>query len=137
MDYTQLTAASLAENRPDIVAAIRAEAVAGVQIPDVTAARKEATEAERARIAGIQALAMPGTDALVAGMIADGTSTEAAAVKILQAVRDGATAKAADHLAGIKKTEATIEPPKAAATDDPVDPVEAMISAAQAAGVIR
>lgn len=137
MDYTQLTAASLAENRPDIVAAIRAEAVAGVQIPDVTAARKEATEAERARIAGIQALAMPGTDALVASMIADGTSQEAAAVKILQAVREGATTKASAHLDGIKKTEAGIEPPKAAATDDPVDPIEAMISAAQAAGVIR
>ncbi|MGQ9367705.1 S49 family peptidase [Azospirillum sp. ST 5-10] len=74
-----ITADIIREKHPDIAAAFRAEGA----------------ERERARILGIEAQALPGHEALIAGLKADGTTTpEQAAVKVLAAERQ----KGADQL---------------------------------------
>lgn len=140
MDYTSLTAAALAENRPDIVAALRAEGVASVTVPDVATACAEAVTAERARIAAIEALSMPGAEAVIAAAKADGTSADVTAVKVIQHVRAAGASKGATALANIKAAETEMDPPKAAATDDKLTDEQqavANMDALRAAGVIR
>lgn len=67
-----LTAEMLAKDRPDLIAAIRAEGAA----------------AERQRIADVEAQTLPGHEALIASLKADGQSTGGdAAVKVLAAER--------------------------------------------------
>lgn len=146
MDYSQLTVASLTEHRKDLVEAISASAVAGVEKVDVAAVRAEGAAAERARIAGIEALALPGTETLVATLKADAAITvEAAAVQILQAVRTGAVKPtaanpSAAHLAGLEQTEAGLNAPQAGngsgdGTTDIDAAAKAAVEAARAAGI--
>lgn len=140
MDYKALTAQALAENRPDLVAEFKAAGVASVEKIDAEAIRAEATTAERARIAAIEALAMPGAEAVIAAAKADGTSADVTAVKVIQHVRAAGASKGATALANIKAAETEMEPPKAAATDDKLTDEQqavANMDALRAAGVIR
>jgi capsid assembly protease len=89
------TVEALASAYPTLVEAVRASAAA--------AGRQEGTTAERQRILGVEAQALPGHDALVAAMKADGQTTpEQAAVQILQAERG----KHASHLQHLQGTAA-------------------------------
>ena len=139
MDYKALTAQALAENRPDLVQAFKAEGMASVEKIDAEAVRADAIKAERERITAIEALAVPGTDALIAQFKSDGTSPSDAALKIVQAVKAGQASAGAAHLAGVKATEATLIPPKTLEETDntAADPVEAMLSLGRASGAIR
>jgi ClpP class serine protease len=122
MDYSKLTVAALTENRADLVAEITAAAVAGVEKVDVAAVQAQAAADERARIVALEALAMPGTEELVAKFKADGTKPEAAAIQLLQAARAAATkpaaAAGAAQLAALKATEQNIQPPAAGTGQD-------------------
>lgn len=139
MDYSALTVAGLTENRADLVAAIRSEALASVEKVDAEAIRAEGAAAERARIVAIEALAVPGTDALIAGFKADGTEPAAAAMKIVQAVQAQSKAAGSSALDNIKKAENEMVPPAPikAAGEDSVDPVEALLATGRATGAIR
>ena len=122
MDYSKLTVAALTENRADLVAEITAAAVASVEKVDVAAVQAQAAADERARIVALEALAMPGTEELVAKFKADGTKPEAAAIQLLQAARAAAAQPAATaaaaHLAGLKATETNMQPPQAGTGTD-------------------
>lgn len=147
MDWNKLTAADLRANRADLVAEIEAAAVAAAPKPDVEAIRAEAAAAERARIAEIEALAMPGTEDLVAKFKADGTAPAAAAIEIIKAAKANPSALAAtadagaQHLAGLKQTEASLQKPEAgsgkdAAAEDDIDAAAAAaLEQARKAGV--
>lgn len=144
MDYSQLTVASLTEHRKDLVAEIQAAAIAGVEKIDAEKVRAEAVTAERQRIASIEALAVPGTEELVAKFKTDGTEPAAAAVELLKAVKAGnLTAKPAtagsQHIAGLKQTEDGLNPPQAGSGKDGEpsidDAAKAAVQAARAAGI--
>jgi len=140
MDYKSLTAQALVENRPDLVAAFKAEGAAAVEKVDVDAVRAEAAKAERERIAAIDALAMPGAEDVIAKAKAEGTDANATAVLVLKAVQAAGAAKGVQHLNGIKAAEEKMDPPKtikAQGEDGKVDEVEAMIELAQKTGVVR
>lgn len=142
MDFTSLTVASLTEHRPDLVKAINDQAVAGIQKPDLAAVRAEGAEAERTRLASIEALAMPGAEEIIAAAKADPNATaEATAMKVLASVREGKGTGNAAALAGMKNTEAGIKPPKAVQTDahteGATDPVAFILQSAAAAGAIE
>lgn len=83
MDKDNPTVADMEAAHPDLVTQIR------------TAARSEGAAAERERIAGIHAHAMPGMETLVAEMVADGKTTpDQAAGRILAAHKASLGAKA-------------------------------------------
>jgi capsid assembly protease len=140
MDYKALTAQALAENRPDLVAEFKAQGASSVTVPDVKAIRAEAITAERTRITAIEALAMPGAEAVITAAKAEGLSADATAVKIVQHMRTVAAGKGAAALANIKAAETEMDPPKASATDDKLTDEQqavANMDALRAAGVIR
>lgn len=125
MDLSKLTAAELAESRPDLVASIREAAVAEIKQPDVAAEREAAATAERTRISEIMAAAdgIAGADAIVAAAIADPAKTSASvAVDLLKHVKlGGAQAEAkpgAVHLAALQRAEQGAEQPNAGAEGD-------------------
>lgn len=132
MDYSKLTAAVLAEHRADLVAEIQTAAIAGVEQVDKDAIRAEGAAAERERIAGLEALAMPGTEDLVAKFKADGTQPAQAAIEILKAAKAGGTAQpgAAAHLQALKTTENALQPPAAGTGEDAKPTNEEAASAA-------
>lgn len=136
MDYTKLTVAALTENRPDLVAEITSAAVASVEKIDAEAVRAEAAKSERERIAAIEAMELPGTAELIAQFKADGTKPEMAAIAIVKAAKAapalpaGATPAGAQHLAGLKQTEDTLNAPKAGSGQDAEPTAEEAASAA-------
>jgi ClpP class serine protease len=141
MDYSQLTVASLTEHRADLVAEITAAAVAGVEKVDAAAVRAEGAKAERDRIAALEAMALPGTEELIAKFKAEGTEPAAAAMEILKAAKAGGVAQpgAGAHLAALKKTEEALQAP-AAGTGEDAKPTEeqaasAAIALARKAGI--
>lgn len=140
MDYSAITVASLTENRPELVAEITAAALAGVEKVDLAAVRAEGATAERQRIAEIEALAMPGADALIAQFKADGTAPEAAAIQILKAAKAGTIAtNGAQHMASLSQTEQGLNPPQTGSGSDQEltaeDAASAAIALARKAGV--
>lgn len=140
MNYAELTAQALAENRPDLVAAIRTEALATVQPVDAQAIRAEAAKAERERIVAIEALAMPGADAIIEACKADGTDPAQAAVKIVQHMRSTQAQRGTAALDNIKKAETGMTPPTASSQDDDMTAEQKAASDMEAlrkAGVIR
>ncbi len=140
MDFKDLTAQALADNRPDLVASIRAEGAASVKTIDEAAVRAAATTAERERIVGIEALAMPGAEGVIAACKADGTSAEQAAVKVVQHMRTNQAGKGAEALENIKRAEAAMDKPAAGnGDDDQTDEQKAVanMEALRKAGVIR
>ena len=141
MDYSKITAADLREHRADLVAELQAAALASAETVDKDAIRAEGATAERERIAGLEALAMPGTEDLVARFKADGTQPAQAAIEILKAAKAGGTAQpgAAAHLAGLKQTEHALTAPAAGTGEDAQPTVEqaaqAAVALARSAGV--
>lgn len=148
-----LTLALVKSDHPEIAQALINEGVASVDIEAIKAeARTEGATAERDRIAAIEAIAMPGTEELVAQFKADGAMTaDRAAMEILKQFRqNGAPAAAtqapasasAAHLDGLRKTEQTMSAPAASAPSDggAEDDLDAQIAAdlaaAKAAGVL-
>lgn len=126
-----LSAAWIAEQFPSVAQALRAEGVATV---DVATAKAEGAAAERERINSIEALAMPGTEALVAQFKADGNMTaEKAAMELIKATKanggapaaPAAPAAGAAHIAGLKETEQALTPPAAGSGSDKQPTVEA------------
>lgn len=110
-----VSAAWLAANRPDLVASIKADAVA----------------AERARVAAIMSASIKGHDKLVASAMADGTSAEALALAVLNAERDARAAMGTKVAADAAQA---IVAPSTPAPDAPADAVaDELINAAAAA----
>lgn len=133
MDFSSITAAGLREHRADLVAEIEAAVLAGAEPVDLDAIRAEGATAERERITALEALAMPGTEDLIAQFKADGTKPEVAAMAILKAARENqGNPGAHQHLAGLKKTEAGLTPPKAGDGSDAEPSLEEAAKAATA-----
>ena len=140
MDYSAITAAALAENRPDIVAALRAEGVASVTVPDVAAACAEAVASERARITAIEALLIPGAESVIAAAKADGSTADVAAVRVIQHMRAGQANAGATALTNIQKAESEMDKPNASSTGDKLTEEQeavANMEVLRKAGVIR
>lgn len=154
MDYADLTAATLAEKRPDLVKAIGDQAVvaAGVDIEKVKAeALAAGAQVERDRCAAIDAVGagIAGSETIIAAVKADPKGDAATAqTKIIEALRAGTltTAAAAPQadaaaaaLKGIQNTEAALTPPASAAGkegDAAEQSVEQqLIASAKAAGI--
>ena len=142
MDYKDLSVAALNENRPDIVSQIKADAVAGVQTVDAEAVKAEAIATERARITGIEALAVPGAESVIASCKADGTSAADAAVLVVKAMQTAQANAGAAVMDNIKKAEGETKDLTANAKNDDTkggDEKQAhdTMAALRAAGVIR
>lgn len=115
MDYSQLTATTIAENRPDLAAELRKE---GAQAVDTAAI----ATAERERIMGIIAAGegLQGVDAIISAAIADPKQTAATvALDLLKHVKSTPPAAAApapnpaaQHIQTLQATEESIVPPK-------------------------
>lgn len=110
MEYTDITLDDLKAQRPDLIQALTASAT------------EAGATAERERIQGIEALAMPGHEALINALKADGsTSPEVAAVKILQAEKAANATHLqnlqADAPTGAASAEPEAPKPKASAED--------------------
>lgn len=93
-DHEAAVAAAREEGRTSGFAAGRAEGLNEGQAggspgeQEIAASRAAGAAAERTRILGIQAHQLPGTEALVAEMVADGTTTpDQAAARILGEVK--------------------------------------------------
>lgn len=113
----EITAAFLKENHPEVVKELTAQATETAKAEGIAAGKA----AEQARIAGIDALAMPGHEDLLAELKADGETTpEQASMKMLAAVREQGTGfieakkEAEDELSDLKTTPTTDaeEPPE-------------------------
>lgn len=92
-----MTIAELKASHPDLVKDLQAEGIAVISQADFSAARpemveaftKEGASAEAARVADVRAESLPGHEALVEDMAADGSTTgPQAAQRILAAQRD-------------------------------------------------
>lgn len=138
----ELTAAQVAEHRPDLAEHFRGEGKAAAekaQAEAVAKAQTEAQAAERSRITDIQALAVPGADTLISAAIADGSKPEQVAMKIVQAMAKGEIKPAA-------AAAATVDPKQAAAaankqhlqaqhdTEDDIDPPDESATVTETSG---
>lgn len=96
LTMTDITRDTIASDYPDIAKAFTDDGYAAGLI----AGRAQGAEAERNRIQGIEALAMPGHDALIAQLKFDGATTAAeAALQIIAAEKQTRTAMAAKIVA--------------------------------------
>lgn len=131
MDLKTLTAEELAEARPDLVG----QFIGSDRDEAVAEAAEKAAAAERERILGIEAQALPGHEELVAKLKADGKTTpEQAAVQILAAERARGSAWLDDRRRGAPAPlpASSEEPhkPKPGADIDPNLPIEDRCKAA-------
>jgi hypothetical protein len=101
-----LTIEKVKAEAPAIAEALIAEGTAGAQAA-VEAARTEAVAAERARIAAIDAAAMPGCEALTAECKADGSSAADYAVKALAFLKAKQSRALAAHEADAQAVRVT------------------------------
>lgn len=110
------TAGPAADNQPAAPEGVVADTVTmDIHKAQLKAAKSEAATAERGRILGVEAQTLPGHEALIDDMKADGTTTpEQAAVRILQAEK----AKGAERLQVIQDiaSEAPAVPAAASAS---------------------
>lgn len=82
----EITADTIRSERPDVHAAIRAEGYEAGKAAGRAEGAEDGAKAERARILGVEQQALPGHEALIAQLKADGkTSPAEAAVQVLQA----------------------------------------------------
>ena len=138
----------LAASHPEVVQAIQDGAAAAARAEGHAAGRTEGhaeglaagATAERERILGIEALAVPGTESVVAEMKADPTvSVDAAAVRLLQAIK----AAGGKHLEGLKAAEGGLNAPGPGAhagaegAQDSDARVQGAVAAARKAGVLK
>lgn len=109
MDWKDINAESLKQNRPDLVLAIEgahdiAARLAASRLEGVAAG----SAAERERILGIQRIALAGHEPLVAEMVGDGKTTPPeAAMKLIEAAK----AKGPDQLANIAAMDRHVRVP--------------------------
>lgn len=90
----EITADTIKGEHPDAHAAIRGEGYEAGKAAGKAEGLEAGAAAERARILGVEAQALPGHEALIAQLKADGTTTpEQAAVQVLQAERGRAQAR--------------------------------------------
>lgn len=114
MDWANLTLAALREHRPDLVGDVESAATTAA----TTAATATASAAERARILGLDEIAVAGHEGLVAAAKADGKTTPAElALQIVRADKASGTNHLAQRAAadGAAAVPAAI-PPAAAGT---------------------
>lgn len=137
MDYKDLSVTALTENRPDIVAAIKTDAIAGVEKVDAAAERAAGAKAERERITQIESLAVAGAEPLIAKFKAEGTEYATAAIEIVKHVQAQGSQSAAAALATVKATETNMPKPAVTGSDDSgaVDEVEAMLAIGKSQGI--
>lgn len=117
MDLKDLNMKTLRAQRPDLVDELEKPATEAIETATAQA-REEATTAERERVAGIRALSLPGYEALVEEMIADGRTTPDQAGKRLveaqkaraQAVLDGQRASDPEPADPTRQPEALPRP---------------------------
>ena len=96
LTMTDITRDTIASDYPDIAKAFTDDGYAA----GLAAGKAQGAEAERSRIQGIEALAMPGHDALIAQLKFDGATTAAeAALQIIAAEKQTRTAMAAKIVA--------------------------------------
>ncbi len=108
---------------PDIVGQIRSESAAAASVTlnetALAAARAEGAKAEHARVAGIEAAALPGHEKLLAELKADGSITpEAAAMRFINAEKAARTG----HADAIRNVEGTTGKVQAAVTTSVAPP---------------
>lgn len=84
--------------------------------PDLDAVRREAAAAERKRIAALDALALPGCEAIIAAAKEDGAGVEATALLMVQQIKSSG---ALDAVAAMAKGAATV-PALPDAAHDPI-----------------
>jgi len=109
MNWDELTAEALRDNRPDVAEAIE-KAAAEAAAEAAEAARKEGADAERERILAIEEIAIEGHADLIAAAKADGETTAAdLALEIVKAEK----ASGASHIAARQEAEAEIDVPAA------------------------
>lgn len=118
-----MTLDMLRADHPDLVEALVAEATEGMISAEtlqeqLAAARAEAITAERERIAAIEALAIPGHDALIAQLKAEGATADEAALKIIGAEKQARQSA----LAAIEKSGSVAVPPAEGQGGSGVDP---------------
>lgn len=110
MDWDDITAEALAENRADLAEQLRQEGAAAsarsAQADEAATAQAvtAAVAAERERVAAIDDLAIPGHETLIANAKADGTAPEAVAMAMVRAEK----AKGADRLTARRAAESEI-----------------------------
>lgn len=122
MDWNDLTEAGLREHRADLVESIAAEAQAkakGDGKAETDRLIAEAVEAERARIAAIDEVAIAGHDDLVAAAKAEGTSADALATQILKAEKASGSRYLADRAAADGQVAVAPTTPASAAESAP------------------
>lgn len=125
---------TLKAEHPAVVAELRAELLAALTLAELQAANPalvqiisaDASTGERTRILAVEAQAMPGHEALIATLKADGkTTAPEAAVQILAAERAVLGAKAgalkADAPAAVANAAAPADKPAALAADAPLE----------------
>jgi hypothetical protein len=98
-----MTLAKLRADHPELVAALVAEATEGLITAanlqqQIATARAEGAEAERLRIADVRAQLIPGHEAVIETLAADGTSTGAEAAKAIVAAEKVLRGQAAANL---------------------------------------
>lgn len=121
----EITRETLASDYPDIAKAFTDDGYAA----GLAEGKKLGAEAERSRIQGIEALAMPGHDALIAQLKFDGATTaEQAAVQILSAEKT-ARAEMVDKIA--RDTPKPVPHAPAAFNDGGTDGGETLVGAAK------
>jgi signal peptide peptidase SppA len=99
-----MTLEQLRNGHPDLVAAITAEATEGMIAAadlqnQIATARAEGAEAERQRIADVRACSLPGHEALIATLAADGKTTGPQAAMVIIAEEKKRTGSAAANIA--------------------------------------
>ena len=144
MDYSQLTATLIAENRPDLAAEFRKEGASAVDTAAIAAA-------ERERITSIMAAGegLSGVEAIISAAISDPSKTAATvALDLLKHVKTAAaapvapaaTTPAAQHMQTLAETEANLIPPQPVDTTADISEIErekAELEALRKQGVIR
>jgi hypothetical protein len=99
-----MTREKLLSDHPELVEAIRAEATEGMITAadlqnQIATARAEGAEAERQRIADVRACSLPGHEALIAALAADGKTTGPQAAMAIIAEEKKRTGSAAANIA--------------------------------------
>lgn len=140
-DAPEITAAYVAEKFPAVAEELRAQGVASVDLEAVKAeARSQGSKSERDRISAIEALAVPGTEELIAQLKADGSMTaERAAIEILKAAKTkGFGSASSGYLGTLAASENALTPPKAGSGDtEPTmdQEIKAIMDQARKAGI--
>ena len=111
-EETSMDLTTLKEQHPDLVAAIAAEASAGME-EKIAAAHEAGAAAERQRIADVRAQAIPGHEQLIEALAFDGKTTGPEAAQAIVAAEKALRASAAAAIA----TEANPAVPPAAAPE--------------------